>query len=590
MWIEPRPLGCTLLLALYLALCTCASAQAQDTGQYRSRILLDPLGEIGVGSEMSVQELEQQIDAITDPYARSSATRHLARHYVAQKNYPAAIDWYRQALEAEGLSAVANREMLRELARVYLLDENFPAAADALEQALAIDLVPAAADYLLLGQARYRQGDYVAVVAALDSIQARGLTLDTAQKRQALALYYRVGAYEQCEGLLRQLLEDDPREYSYWHQLASVYLQQDKRRAALDQLVLAMEKGVPFSDAELLLLVDLLAANGNPYGAAHLLLDAMDADQLARDAANQRKLFELWFQARERDRAKSALARAVALGGDTELSLYLAQLQMEDEAWSAVQATLLAACEQRLEDRYVSRANLLLGISLLKQGREEGARRMLLNATLVGGANQQAARWLQFMEARAPTEDELRRVRGPCYGTEGVRAAIPGEPARMASIGVNDPRGEDSSPVESHEGQSVPVHSEGPRRFFYVEADETMPDLLPQLRSRAPRLGVSLVRAGGTRDGPLHLLDDGDGKRKLAFPVRGSVQPKGRYRVYAATEFRYVALTLKPGQDIAADIEALSARARRAGLSPTGHVRLVVQEDEPGIELQLGVQ
>ena len=31
---------------------------AQETGQYRSRILLDPLGEIGKGSEMSVQELE----------------------------------------------------------------------------------------------------------------------------------------------------------------------------------------------------------------------------------------------------------------------------------------------------------------------------------------------------------------------------------------------------------------------------------------------------------------------------------------------------------------------------------------------------
>ena len=66
----------TTLLLLALP----AQLLAQETGQYRSRILLDPLGEIGKGSEMSVDELEAEIDSIRDPYARSSATRHLARH------------------------------------------------------------------------------------------------------------------------------------------------------------------------------------------------------------------------------------------------------------------------------------------------------------------------------------------------------------------------------------------------------------------------------------------------------------------------------------------------------------------------------
>jgi len=156
--------------------------------------MLDPLGEMGRGSEMSVAELEKQISSIEDPYAKSSAGRFLARHYVQQKDYASAIAYYEEALDAAGLSDVANREMLRELAQVYLLDSNHSLAAVVLQRALNIDLVPDARDFLLLAQAHYRMVDYVAVVVALDGIQANGLKLEVQQLHQALALYYRAGA------------------------------------------------------------------------------------------------------------------------------------------------------------------------------------------------------------------------------------------------------------------------------------------------------------------------------------------------------------------------------------------------------------
>ena len=125
--------------------------------QYRSKILVTPEGELGKGAELSIEELERQIGSIQAPYARSSAGRHLARHYLEQGEYEKAIDYYRQALEAEGLSDVANREMLRELAQVYLVKGDFASATRTLEQALAIELVPEATEYQLLAQAYYRQ-------------------------------------------------------------------------------------------------------------------------------------------------------------------------------------------------------------------------------------------------------------------------------------------------------------------------------------------------------------------------------------------------------------------------------------------------
>ncbi|AQA19147.1 hypothetical protein BST95_13750 [Halioglobus japonicus] len=576
-----KPLLLALLLSQFVAV-----ALAQDTGQYRSRVLLDPLGDIGKGSEMSLQELEQSIDSIRDPYARSSATRHLARHYVNEGDYPAAIAWYREALRSDGLSAVANREMRRELAQVYLQAEEFAAAASLLDEVLAMELVPATGDFLLLAQARYRLGDYVAVVVALDGVQAAGLTLDEEQKPQALALYYRAGAYPQCETLLRELLVAAPQEADYWHQLVSVYLQQNKRQAALDQLMLAMEQGVDFDPSQYVLLVDLLAVNGNPYGAASLLEQLMAAGALPRSGAHLRKVFELWFQARERDRAQQALVAAARETGDTELYLYLAQLQLEDEAWPDVEQTVLSACQRRLEDRFVSRANLLLGVSLLKQGRDAPARQVLINATLVGGAHQQAAQWLKFMDAVPPNEDELRRVRGPCVGSEGKQLAL------IESMPQQPAPTQPEIELESADVDTVTVlevQRAAATRYFFAANDEPLEQLLPQMRTLAVRQSVSLVKASGTADGAPQFLNL-QNIRGIGIPLRGNAQARGRYRVVSTKAFDFVSFAVFPEAGVEAQLAAALASLEKAGIIPSGGWRLVPDQGQNGsLQLQLGV-
>ena len=377
------------------ALCLCLASGltlpvlAQE-GQYRSKIRIDPAGDVSQATGLSVDELEKQINSIAEPYAKSSAGRHLARHFVEQGEYEKAIEYYQTALSARGLSDIANREMLRELAQVYLLSADYAAAATTLERALRIKLAPQATDYLLLAQAYYRLGKLVQVVASLDPIREQGLKLTVPQQRQALALYYQAGAYAQCEQLLGQLLNAEPNNPDNWHQLAAVFLQQGKKKQALDQLTLAREKQVPFREQDTMLLADLQAVNGNPYGAA-LVLDAALRDQsVVANGLNYRKLFQFWLQAREQERATAALIHAAKLSGDIDLYLYLAQLQMEQEAWQPMYNTMLAACKKELKDKYVGRANLLLGISQLKLGDESSARRSFINASLIGGSGARA--------------------------------------------------------------------------------------------------------------------------------------------------------------------------------------------------------
>ena len=82
----------------------------------------------------------------------------------------------------------------------------------------------------------------------------------------------------------------------------------------------------------------------------------------------------------------------------------LAQLQMEQESWRPMYDTMVRACGDPLQDRFVGRANLLLGVSQLKLGDNVAARRSFINATLIGGVNAQAGQWLQFMNAAPATE------------------------------------------------------------------------------------------------------------------------------------------------------------------------------------------
>ena len=589
-------------LCLLLALCWPLAGYGQE-GQYRSKVMIDPGAGLGGEAGLSIEELERQISSIGDSYAKSSAGRHLARHFVEKGEYDKAIEYYQTALAASGLSDVANREMLRELAQVYLLNQDYASAASALERALRIKLVPDATDYLLLAQAYYRLGKLVQVVSALDPISERGLTLTVEQQRQALALYYQAGAYAQCEKLLTQLLNLEPDNPDNWHQLAAVYLQQGKRKQALDQLVLAREKSVPFREQDTMLLADLQAVNGNPYGAALTLEDALANKAVPVDGRNYRKLFQFWLQARENERASAALVQAARLSGDIDLYLYLAQLQMEQESWQPMYQTMLAACKNQLQDKYVGKANLLLGISQLKLGDEASARRSFINATLIGGAGAQAGQWLEFMKAAPPTAREARGIVGVCHGARDKQVAADEFIGDSAADSV-------ATEATSQPGAAQPGAAEPPvavdtktvprMKFFYLNYKKPFAQLASDAKSLAMALGVALVKGGGSVDGPLQIIAQGEGDGgvlQLGFPYRGSPSARGKYKTLAAPPFKCAYLVHSGKADELAAVWAeFLASVERAGYELTDERRVIFQIDRGGgaggarLELQVGIK
>ena len=575
--------------------------------QYRSKIYLDPNLQLGESASQSLEQLEAQFDQLDDDYAKSSAGRQLAEHFIRQGEYDKAAAYYETTLAAGGLSEIVNREILKQLAALYLRQEAFTEVVTTLERLeglQSLDALPSderARLLLILTQSHSKLNNHLAVERTLSRLMQQPQMLTDNQLRQVLALYYRAGNYPRCEALLKRLIQRNPEDGASWLQLTSILLAQDKQRAALDRLALAREKRVPFDAQDWLLLSDLFIANGAAERGARLLGEGLESGRIKADAEHYRRLFEAWLRAREPAKAMAALQVAARLSGDTELYLKLAQLQMERQRWPQMQATIEQACQQVLADRYVSRANLLLGISQHKQGQHEAARRAFINATLVGSSDQ-PGQWLRFIQAAPATFDDLKQITPPCQpadpDTRHLAAQLSrGETAQSAQATQSEP----VEPVREVLLKTVPKQTLYLSRHRMPGAEiERNAELL------AIKLGMALIKGGGSIDGPLMMIFDNiDMARnnptaeidfKLAFAVRGRPRSSGKYRVQRSEPFTTAYRTYHgPEEGLDAAWLGFYSDLLKADLNPSGEQRLLWSDESSDsgmvrVELQIGIQ
>lgn len=197
---------CQILSVTGLIVTLAAFSAPVSAEAYRSKVYLDPSKKIDESVSLSIEQLEEQLGTFTDRYAKASAGRHLARHYVAEKQYNKAVDYYRQALAAEGLSRIANLEMTKELATVFLLQKRYSNALSLLQE-LKPKLVEVDASFLLLlGQAQFKSGDFLALADTLDELMLQREALSEQQLQQLLAMAYGAKNYKQCETILALLI------------------------------------------------------------------------------------------------------------------------------------------------------------------------------------------------------------------------------------------------------------------------------------------------------------------------------------------------------------------------------------------------
>ena len=620
-----------------------SSLQAQE--QYRSRMYIDLDVAPTENVSMSVGELEQKIGTFQDDATRASAEKFLAQHYAGQKDYGKAAEHIEDALKNPATTAESKRDMLGQLSRIYLIQKNYDKAATAIGSYLAAkQSTGSAADadiYLLLAQVQYKRKNYVASADALDKALALQKNPSKELLQSALAVYYSIGNFDRAGQVMQQLLAADINNAELWQQWVSLYLKGGKNAQALDVMSLAWEKGIPFREQDVLLLTDLYSINKIPGRGARVLEAAIASGKVKSSTKINDRLFRLWMQAGERDKAQQALAQAASGSNDVELQLYLAQMQMEKEQWQPMQAIVLKACDGAMPERLVARANLLLGVSQLKLGDNELARRSFINATIVGGAGEEASKWLAFMKAAPATDSEKVGIAGPC-STGDTRSIFSASMPDSKRTATSDQAATTESAAETTEAatsESVPTDvvpasapTEAPKtgaidmaalanikgdasatldakttdsqKLFMADYSMTPQEMSSDLVPLVTKLGITIAKNGGKIDGPLHIIfpepptaTAGKIKVRFGFPVTGNPRPDGRYQLIRDNGFKCVSRNYNGAPEgVITAFAQLYADAVAKGLKLTGESRQLASTDNVigsktvKLELQLGVQ
>lgn len=152
--------------------------------------------------------------------------------------------------------------------------------------------------------------------------------------------------------------------------------------------------------------------------------------------------------------------------------------------------------------------------------------------------------------------------------------------------------------------QNIAIRTVPAMQLFTAKHRMKGSGISPQTQGFATRLGMNLIKAGGERDGPLHILFETrletDGQKQellLAFPSRGNPRSSGRYRAIRTDPFYCSYASYQgPASGIADAWAGLVKATRDAGYKTNGEGRYVFSCDgecsaeHTSVELQLGIE
>jgi tetratricopeptide (TPR) repeat protein len=403
--------------------------------------------------------LAQNLDKINQAQ-RAVAERFLARHFVEQKQYSKAINFYLKALSNEvahnkidnqnssnekpnneqpskAMSIYAKQQMLEELSYVYLLNQQYQDALNTLNKLQQVDnsisqqknnskfsgqqkafqvkenkrkirntLMHAQALFYLQ---KYDEATLVLSKVFNQSALSKNSYFTPSDVEQALYFYYHMQANLPAANCLSYLLLLMPNKKSYWQTLAYVYQKMGLLNTALDTLVLAEKQftqgkqnalnndNSAFDQANYDWLINLYIENKLFYQAASKLSELLEQKRYPDKAQAYYQLFSLWFHAKEFDLALEALNTSAKLQQSPEYFIQLAQLHLQQNNWVETEKAVLSACKNGLKDEQVGIANLLLGVQYAHRGEREQSKLAFYNANLMGGTVQESAQWLKYL-------------------------------------------------------------------------------------------------------------------------------------------------------------------------------------------------
>jgi tetratricopeptide (TPR) repeat protein len=373
----------------------------------------------------SIQELEGELNSLQDAYAKESTARYLARHYSqfsSEVSVNKAIEYYLLSLEGKGLSIFAKQTTQQELLSLYFQQSMYQSFIKGFDRFIVLQGRPNGRLRIkrMLSFYHLKENQTALQIARLLVLEyEQGLELEVDDLKKILFTFYNLKDYLGSEQVQRLILALDENSVEQWLRLSKLHIRNDHSTQAATVLLAALQKGLAIEPESLLLTTDLINQSGNPFIAARLLQQLMDLYQVDRNVDNFDRLFKYWYLAQEISFAADALKKSLKYDNNTKRYLDLSELYYQQKKWGEMNAIIKEACTWSIEDEFIGRANLLLGISELKLNHEEEAVKAFYNATMISGKVKEAIAYLQYLNVDISDTRRYEQITGVCAPAKG---------------------------------------------------------------------------------------------------------------------------------------------------------------------------
>lgn len=348
------------------------------------------------------QKLEKILLKVSkNSYAQAIILRSLASLYALENKYQQATEYLEQALTSQVLTDVQQEESQLNLGQLYMAMEQYQKTLDILKPWLkkhADTTDPQVR--ILLANAHAQLQQYRQALPYIEHVIKQTKKPKASWLQLKLALHYELEEYSKAGKILRRLITLYPNEKNYWQQLASIYQQLKQYKSALTIKNLAYKQHFLDSETEIKQLFNLFLYNKQPYHAALLLAQALEAKNVKPTSANWELLANAWTHAKEYKQAINALEKASIVHEKGNLYIQLGRIYIEQEQWQeAIDAIKKAFKKGSLKQ--AGEAYILLGISYYETGKLKAANAAFTGALDDRKTRKSAQQWLNYITTKA---------------------------------------------------------------------------------------------------------------------------------------------------------------------------------------------
>lgn len=346
------------------------------------------------GAQQNLQAILN--DVSKGGFEEATVLRSLASAYALQENYRKATDALSKCIQLNALPKVQQQTALLNLGQLYMATDQYRKAINALESWLATNRSNDGQLYIMLAKAHAQLKQYRKAVPYVEKAIRNSKQPPDSWYQLQLALYFETKNYAKAATLLQKLIRTHPEKDHYWNQLASVYQQSNSFTKAATIKHLAYEKGILAKEQEILDLVNLFFYINSPYKAAAILKTELKTKRISSNSKNWELLANAWTQAREFDKALSALNTASQLNNKGQLYQRMGNIYVEQEKWSQAVVAFTKAI-QKGGLKKTGNTHLMLGISYYEQKNFKKARTSFARAKNYKESQRAANQWLNYI-------------------------------------------------------------------------------------------------------------------------------------------------------------------------------------------------